>query len=262
MLSIVTSLSFLYALAIIVLLVYGRVYYRDFAKSARQRKRFPLVFLVISIACFVFLWINIHAPLSLKTFSNVDHHFIRHDGFVVHDKIELGRADTVNFSNNSYNSFVLDKQGNEVVVSSAYSEDPFYVKSGDQYKIFSKTYPATGQSISFTTDALRVVLKVTDEKDFELLINDRAFTMTKEVKKGISAWNIFKESDLFINSVFYNNEKLGVALRHLLAVRDNVTAKGGEELQFFLSGKIFRNAGNIVYGQQPVRIKEDRKSVV
>jgi hypothetical protein len=256
MLRIVTSFPFLYVLVILLLLVYGRLYYRDFVRSAKPFKRFPIVFFVISAACFIFLWINIHAPLSLKTFSNLDHHFIRHDGFVVDDKIELGRTDTVNFSNNSYNSFLLDKLDKEVVVASAYSEDPFYVKDGDQYKIYSKTYPAIGQSISFKTDALRVIVKVAGEKDFELAINDQAFTMTKEVKKGISAWNVFKESDLFISSAFYNNEKLGVALRHLFLVRDNITSKGGEELKFFLSGRIFHNAGSIAYGRQPVSIKD------
>jgi len=102
MLRIITSLSFLYALTIVLLILYGWVYYRDFTRSAMQRKKFPLVFLVIGAACFSFLWINIHAPLRLKTFSNLDHHFIRHDGFLVNKSIELGRTDTVNFDNNPF----------------------------------------------------------------------------------------------------------------------------------------------------------------
>ena len=113
MLKFLTSLSFLYAISIIVLLVYGFLYYRDFEK-ARFPRRFPVVFLIISVACFSFLWINIHAPLTLKTFSNLDHHFIRHDGFEVNKKIELGRADTVNYEHNSFNRFEIARRNGQV----------------------------------------------------------------------------------------------------------------------------------------------------
>ena len=64
-------------------------------------------------------------PLKLKTFSNLDHHFIRHDGFVVARNIELGRSDTVNNTGNTFNRFVLEKQNNQLTVSSPYSEEPF-----------------------------------------------------------------------------------------------------------------------------------------
>jgi hypothetical protein len=116
-----TSLTFLYAIAIVVLLLYGLLYYKNFIKNGYQKRRFPLVFLLIGVACFSFLYFNIHAPLSLKTFSNLDHHFIRHDGFAVAKSIELGRTDTVNYSGNSFNRFILDKQSNQLNVSSSYS---------------------------------------------------------------------------------------------------------------------------------------------
>src|SRR5260221_8134632 len=103
MLKFLTSLSFLYLLTITVLLVYGLVYYRTFAKSGRQRHVFPYLFFVISAACIGFLYINIHASLALRTFSNLDHYFIRHDGFQVHKNIELGKTDTTNYPNNSFN---------------------------------------------------------------------------------------------------------------------------------------------------------------
>ena len=90
MLKIITSLSFLYVFAIALLLLYGVIYHRNFKRSYYNRGLFPAIFLVISIACCSFLWINIHAPLKLKTFSNLDHHFIQHDGFEVTKNIELG----------------------------------------------------------------------------------------------------------------------------------------------------------------------------
>ena len=82
MLKFLTSLSFLYAISIIALLLYGIFYYRNFAK-ARFPRRFPVVFLIIGVCCVSFLWVNFHAPMTLKTFSNLDHQFIRHDGFEV-----------------------------------------------------------------------------------------------------------------------------------------------------------------------------------
>ncbi len=97
MLKFLMSLSFLYAFTIVVLLLYGFFFYKGFIKNGYQKRRFPVVFLSIGVACFSFLYFNIHAPLSLKTFSNLDHHFIRHDGFKVAGKIELGRTDTVNY---------------------------------------------------------------------------------------------------------------------------------------------------------------------
>jgi hypothetical protein len=45
MLKLITSLSFLYALTIVVLVIYGLVYYRDFVRSALQRRKFPVVFI-------------------------------------------------------------------------------------------------------------------------------------------------------------------------------------------------------------------------
>src|SRR5258705_3372474 len=135
MLKFLTSLTFLYAFVIILLFVYGGMYYRSFAKNRYQKRRFPYVFLLITMACMGFLYGNIHAPLSLKTFSNLDHHFIRQDGFRVAGKIELGRADTVNYKNNPFNSFVLGKKGKELAVNSPYSEEPFFIQSGNSYKL-------------------------------------------------------------------------------------------------------------------------------
>src|SRR5258706_14247749 len=112
MLKFLTSLTFLYAFSIIVLLLYGLLYYKSFVKNGYQKKRFPLIFWLVSMACFSFLYFNINASLALRTFSNLDHHFIRHDGFRVARTIELGRTDTVNYKSNSFNRFVLDKQDN------------------------------------------------------------------------------------------------------------------------------------------------------
>src|SRR6266576_3449029 len=102
MLRFLTSLIFLYAFTILVMFMYGFFFYKGFIKNGHQKKRFPIVFLLIGAACISFLYFNIHAPLSLKSLSNLDHHFIRHDGFLVTRNIELGKTDTLNNRDNSF----------------------------------------------------------------------------------------------------------------------------------------------------------------
>src|SRR6185436_11050270 len=200
MLRIITSLSFLYALTIVLLIIYGWVYYRDFTRSAMQRKKFPLVFLVIGAACFSFLWINIHAPLRLKTFSNLDHHFIRHDGFLVNKSIELGRSDTVNFDNNPFSSFILTRKDSQVTVTSRYSDEPFYTGINGTYQLLSSSWPAAGHSILLACDSVVVTVKTVDEDNFALSLNNQVFQAKKQIKKGLTAWNLFKDESSFINS--------------------------------------------------------------
>ncbi|MEI9910874.1 MAG: hypothetical protein WDO71_15105 [Bacteroidota bacterium] len=258
MLRIVTSLSFLYALTIAVLLVYGLLYYRDFVRSAWHRKRFPVVFLIITAACLGFLWINIHAPLKLHTFSNLDHHFIRHDGFSVNGSIEMGRSDTVNFTNNSFSSFVLSKKKGEVAVTSGYSEEPFYLNDGAVYKLASKIYPVAGHSFSCKVDAVSVIVKVIADNSFELSLNGQVFKTEKPIKKGIASWNIFKDENTFINSPYYNNEKLINTLRHLLIIRNDVSRQGAGELNYFISGRLFQFVDKAAYDQQAVHANDLR----
>src|SRR5687767_10892475 len=170
MLRFFTSLTFLYALTIIVLLLYGFFYYRSFARSGYRRRWFPYIFLIISTACFGFLWFNIHAPLNLKTFSNLDHYSIRHDGFQVDSKIELGRSDTVNYPGNSYNSFLLEKKNDQVTVSSSYAEDPFYISEAGVTKLLSRSYPSS-EWLRFRTDTINTGIRLHADSSFELSIN-------------------------------------------------------------------------------------------
>src|SRR5689334_11495253 len=125
------SLPFLYGLTLVLLIVYSLCYYNRLYKKGRHLhpKWFMMVFGFISICCMGFLWVHFNAPLSLQTYSNLDHHFLQHQGFVVTQKIELGNADTVHVNNNSYNRFIIQKQGDRVQISSPYSEEPFYGKT-------------------------------------------------------------------------------------------------------------------------------------
>ena len=247
MLNTVTSLSFLYALVIVILLVYGFVYYREFEKGGKQSKRFPWIFLSISLACIAFLWINFHSPLRLKTFSNLDHHFLQHDGFSVTKKIELGKGDTTNYANSSTNSFVFLKKSGSVTVNSVYSEDPLYVNGGEDYKILSVNYPATGHIVSFVANKTNISIRVKDDRQFELKIDEEVFNKRMDIKKGIAAWNLFRDDDSFISSDHFDNEKLTSALKNIFLLRDDVSRKDGKELKFFISGRLFSVATAVRY---------------
>lgn len=262
MLKFFTGLSFLYALSIAVLVIYGMIYYRDFARSAWQRKKFPVVFLIISISCLAFLWINIHAPLKLNTFSNLDHHFIRHDGFLVHRDIELGRSDTGNFDNSPYNSFVLSKKNNDVIVSSKYSEEPFYTGNEGDFKLLSSAWAVSGHLLSYKADSIAIALRITGDDNFELNVNTRIFQTQKKIKKGINCWNLFKDNEIFLNSSYYENELIVAFLKALFLVRDRVSKDNDGELKYFISGRLFEYPGRILYDQQAIQSNAIRFNAV
>ena len=254
MLKFLTSLSFLYAFTIVLLLLYGLLYYKSFVKNGYQKRRFPVVFFLIGLACFSFLYFNIHAPLSLKTFSNLDHHFIRHDGFRVSGTIELGKSDTVNYKGNTFNRFVLSKKNNKLQITSPYSEEPFYSASGSSYRLLSANYPAADHSIYFSIDSAAVIIKVIADSSFELNINNDLVARTgKMIKKGAATWNIFKENIDFINSSWYTNEKLVASLKNILLLRDVVSKNGAGELKYFFSGQLFFNASAVKYDERSIQ---------
>jgi len=242
-------------LYIIVLFIYGIYYYRNFSK-ARFPRRFPLVFLIIGVSCVSFLWVNIHAPMSLQTFSNLDHHFIRHDGFEVNKKIELGRADTANYDNNSFNRFVFVRKESQVHVNSVYSEEPFYMEAPAGYKILSVNYPAIGHVLSFRCQKAQVTIRTDFENDFELRIGENIYKREVAIKKAINCWNIFREDDEFISSTYFGSEGIVECLKSILLLRDDVTRKKAGDLKYFLSAKLFNNSDHVIYDGKSVNSKD------
>jgi hypothetical protein len=249
-----TSLSFLYFFTIVVLLLYGFIYHRDFKKGRYRRKLFPGIFLLISVACLSFLWVNIHAPLRLETFSNLDHHFIRHEGFQVTKKIELGGSDTVNYGNNPFSSFLFASKSLGVTVSSGYSEEPFYVNNEGGYRIASVNYPAAGHVISFRCDKVNVTIRADNDDWIVLKVGEDLIRKQLKIKKGISCWNVFRNEDSFINTAYFNNEKLIASLGNIFLLRDDVSRNAGGDLKYFLSGRLFKYAGKVKYDEQDLQL--------
>jgi len=258
MLKIISSLSFLYCLSIIVLVVYALVFYRGFAKAGRQPRFFPVVFGIIALSCLGFLWINFHAPLSLKTISNTDHHFLRHSGFLVNEELELGTADTANFPTAPYNSFKFSRDEAGVSVTSSYSEEPFYASTGGVFTILSSTYPALNEQLCFSVDGQNICVTTTSENDFELTVNDQRFSINREIRKGISIWNLFKDELAFINTVAYRNEQVILSLNNLYVVRNDVSRRKSGELRYFISSKLFTLGNDVNYGGRNLTMNDAR----
>ncbi|HTD95111.1 MAG TPA: hypothetical protein VK644_14900 [Chitinophagaceae bacterium] len=260
MLKLLTSLTFLYLFAIVLLLGYGWFYYKRFKRSASPRKSFALVFLLICTACIAFLWINIQAPLRLQTFSNLDHHFIRQDGFLVNQSIDLGRADTINTDNAAYNSFHFSRKNGAVTLQSEYSEEPFYLSGEKGYRIMSVNYPATGHSLSLVTEGRKIAVAVSGENSFRVTIGDSSYEKDMTLRKASTAWNVFRDDDAFINSDHYTNAGVTECLRNILFLRDDVSRQEGGELKFFLSARLFNYARQVSYDGKMISPADQRFS--
>ena len=251
MLKFLTSLSFLYLFSISVMLLYGLLYYRGFSRNGYQRRSFPWVFLLVMVACVSFLVLNMHAPLSRKTFSNLDHHFLRHDGYRVAGSLELGRADTTGEKGNASNRFGFTRNSKGLVVRSAYSEEPFYSSSGGKTRLLSAAFPATGHSVQLQCDSAVVVLSAVTGDSYELMINGKTSGKTiKPLKRGQNGWNLFQDDTLFMNSGWYNSDRVAGCLRSVLLLRDDFSNSEPGVLQFFLSGRLFRFADTVQYDKK------------
>jgi hypothetical protein len=247
MLKFITSLSFLYIFTITILLAYGLIYYREFSKFRSPRRRFPLVFFLISAGCFFFLWVNFHPPLGLKTFSNLDHHFISHDGFIVKDKIELGKVDSNHGRRTPFNSFVFKEQKDHLLISSAYSEEPFLLSTEKGSQLLSAHYPVLSSVIRFSTNTRSINLGFTEKTGFTLTIGNEKFTAIYNGKRNTNSWNLFKDQPALINSSFYTDEQLTNSLKNIFIVPDQ------DGQAYYLSGQLYNYITTISINNKVIR---------
>lgn len=255
MFAFITSLSFLYLFSALLIIGYGFLYYRSFIRNGRQRKDFPWVILLITAACFFFLWFSFHAPLRSGSISNLDHHFIRHDGFRVKGTVLLGRTDTAGLGTKTYNEFRISKANGVFNLKSDYAEEPFYTRENGSSKLLSKSWEAVGHSFTFLADSVYVHLQVKSEKEFILQINHQpAGYAIKEIKRGSSAWDIFRNDSLLIASGFASNEKMAGGLKQIYLLRDGFSDETDGQLRFFASAALFRFAADINVDQTALSI--------
>jgi len=211
-----------------------------------------LVFTGIGLLCFVFLYINFHPPFQLKTFSNLDHHFILHDGFEVSKKITLGNTDTVNFKSRPFNNFTFYREKGNVFVSSTYSEEPLYLKEDGHSKLISKSFATGPYALTIRLDSLHIRLTNREPNQYELSINNIVFSTSVKIKKGINAWNLFNQNSLFTGSDFFINEKLIGCLKSISFLREENPGGNSTSSCFFISGDLFRYTTNVLYNSQKI----------
>ncbi len=253
MLKFLTSLSFLYLFAILVMLLYGLLYFRGFSRNGYQRRWFPWVFSLVMAACVSFLYLNMHAPLSRESISNLDHHFIRHDGFRVAGSLELGRADTTGEKGNASSRFGFTRDSKGLVVRSPYSEEPFYISSGGKTRLLSAAFPAIGHSVRLHSDSAVILLSAATGNSYELIINGKTSGKTnRPLTRGQNAWNLFQDDTLFLNSGWYSHDRVAACLKSILLLWDDFSNRDPGLLQFFLSGRLFRFADAVQYDKRTV----------
>jgi hypothetical protein len=246
MLSFITSLTFLYGFVLLVILGFSVVYYRDFTRSTISRGKFAFVFSLVALACGAFLWVNMHPGKGLRTFSNLEHHFIRHEGFAVRGKVSLGGSDTITQKTAPYNSFVFKKEGSQILCTSSYSDEPLFAGTDGVYHILSKTFPVVGDGIRFRADSLSVHISVARDSSFLLEANGQSVQVQRTIKKGISAYNLFRDDAAFIDAGFGTREQLVAALQQLLFIRENVSnTNSAGRLNLFFAGKFFKNTSGV-----------------
>lgn len=254
MLPFISSLTFLYAFCIAVMLFYGMRYYRNFARNGYQPRLFPWVWLSVAAACFFFLFINMQAPLSLRSYSNTDHHFLRHEGFRVAGRIELGKTDTLASGGNSYNRFVFSRSGGQLRLQSDYSEDPFYIASGPVYQLASVVHNASGHALSFRAGSAQVQVRVTGDSTTELQVNGETLCrVSKLLRVGSNCWNIFRDDPGFVNTSWYTYEPLLQSLQSVFLLRDDLSRTKHGALKFFIAGRFFNNGQELRYDGQPLQ---------
>ncbi|MFN8289946.1 MAG: hypothetical protein U0U70_06805 [Chitinophagaceae bacterium] len=242
-----TGITFLYLFVIFILVWYGLVYYRQFSRNGYQRKIFPWIFLVITVACLGFLYFNIHPTGRSAAFTNLDHHFIRHDGFRAAGPVELGKSDTTARKERAYSVFSISKNAGSVFVRSAYSEEPFYVSAGGNVKLASTNFPAEGHRLSFQADSAMVTVIPGPDHVYELSINNKpAGRSARVIGKGLSVWSLFGDDTLFLNSGWYVNTRVTGAMKNTWLLQDNFSGDKGGQLKYFLSGQLYRFATNVM----------------
>ncbi|MFN4313214.1 MAG: hypothetical protein ACK4E0_02895 [Chitinophagaceae bacterium] len=248
----ITSLSFLYTLTGLAVLWFAFFQYRDF-KAGRVRKwRFIALFVTISVACLSFLWIHFHAPLSLRTYSNLEHHFLEHSGFIVKKKMMLGGADTANMASAPYNEFWLEPKGDQLAVRSTYQEEPAYAGRAGEFQLLSKSYPAIGHRFGLVRGNLKLEIKCLSDDQFELLLNNASFSRQQLIRRGIRVWDLFRSDSSFANEAWINDLAVSDALRHTYILRNEIGKEGKGALVFFGSDKLIKNGFQLTIDGTPI----------
>ncbi len=238
-----SGLSSLFVVAIILLLLFAGLHYRSFRMGRTDRRSFPVFFLATGFVCVSFLLLHFNPGRWLDTFTNADHHFIRHDGFLLQKTIRLGAADTASNNDLPYNDFAMTPSADGVQISSSYSEEPLFVSGKDGSVLASTSFPVESGAISFDVNRTPLRFSVKENK---LTFNAGPVSVSRELslRKGATLWSLLQSDSAVINLPVFRDPSFPEALRQLFIIQYS-----DDEARFFVSGKLFAFATSIVHGE-------------
>ena len=255
-LMIMPGLTLLYAFGALLLIGYGLYYYKLFNQKGIAPRLFPLIFGLIAAACFAFLWFSFHPPSGSSTFSNLDHHFIRHQGYQVTGKVVLGRSDTTSNHIAPYSAFVIQKENGNIRVQATWTESPFYISENGKQQLLSKSWPALQHAVLFMEDSNRIELRSTAAEQYILTINgSRVASVNRTIRRGITAWQLFRDDTLYMKTEWYGREAIAEGLQQIMLLNDSFSADKNGRIVYFLSARLFSIASAVQYDQQPLLLK-------
>jgi hypothetical protein len=149
--------------------------------------------------------------------------------------------------------FRFSKKNNQVIVKSEYSEEPFYTSGDGKFQLRSAAWAALGHTIGFKWRSSVITIRTLANDSFELSTGEGIYKTGKDIKKGITGWNLFKDESLFINSPYYNDEYFVNTLKNIIILRDDVSKKEAGDLKYFISSRLFRWAEGLSYDQLKLR---------
>jgi len=194
--------------------------------------------------------------MRLKSFSNLDHHFIRHDGFVLPGKVELGKGDTSEGNNASHNSFIFQKEEDKVRISSSYSEEPFFLFNGKERKLLSAHYAVPGSILRFRVSLAEVTIKQHADGEMELIIQNEKFKWKVPPGKNIvSILAAFREDPAFASSRFVSEIQLTGCLKNIFIIPMD------DSIVYYLSGRLFQFASSIKINDRIITKEENSFSI-
>lgn len=250
------SLSFYYLLATALLLGLAWAQYRDNRLGRQRAWRFRLVWILIVLASLGFLYAHMHAPQSLGTYSNLDHSFLRHDGFVVQKQLRLGGEDTSRFSRARYNAFLLRPTETGAELKAEYSEEPAYYASGSHYRLLSPKWPVSNGQLELEEGRVKLRISNPGPDTYMLQIGDQQFVRKLEIRKGLQAWHLFRDQSDWATQSMAQDPLVAHWLKSIYLVRDSLNRESHGELSYYISQGLWPEIDAIRYNGEPIHARD------
>lgn len=250
------SLSFFYLFSTALLLWLAWAQYRDNRNGLWRPWRFRLVWILVLLASMGFLYVHIHAPQRLRTYSNLDHSFLRQDGFLVKKQLRLGGADTSNFSRAAYNEFILRPGSSGAELSAVYAEEPAYYSIGSNYRLLSPLRPVANSRLELAKGSVKLSIHNPSPHTYVLQVGEQQFERKMEIRKGLQVWHLFRDHADWTSHPMAQDPVIAECLKSIYLVRDSLNRDYYGDLSYFFSQRLWLQVDAIRYNGQPLHARD------